>query len=305
MRADRDLLPPGLQIPSPFHFAAFCRNVATFRGRELRLIPTPLGDGLSGLWIPYPEYDAVHFEPTTLRLHDQHIVLHEIAHMVLDHLHDPDRARALRDRLGLLVEPALIERLLARTSYGDEQEVQAEALVTLILGRSRRPPPRSPARGPATRERGGPTVALGPVVRPFRRRVGTWRRWVRRGVLVVRLRPLWRDLVRLCPDVVLPDQTLLRTPDDALYRIVIEINDAALTLRTRSAVGAAPTDAARVLCGRVEDALRRCAAAAGGGADEGTGTDHSPHGMDVAIDAVAAALAARTRVPRRAGSGPE
>lgn len=87
----------GVSIPQPFDLDAFCAVVAAHRGRPLVLQPMP---GLStgapcGLWISVPTADYVFYDPETSRLHAEHIVLHELAHMLSGHVTDlNERARS-------------------------------------------------------------------------------------------------------------------------------------------------------------------------------------------------------------------
>lgn len=78
-----------------------------------------------------------------------------------------------------------------------------------------------------------PTIALGLLLTPIVTSCSALARLVQRTLLVRRLRPLWADLVSLCPHVVLPAGPDRRDLDDRLYRMVIEIHDATLTLRTQ------------------------------------------------------------------------
>jgi Zn-dependent peptidase ImmA (M78 family) len=139
-------LPADLDVPYPFDLFTFCETMATRRDRELRLLPTEFGHGMSGLWVPYPDIDVVYYEEKASRIHRQHIVLHEIAHMILEHTHDPDLVREYRNKLGFLIDLETFDHVFARTSYVDERERQAETLAGAILEKGRRAPDR-PSRG--------------------------------------------------------------------------------------------------------------------------------------------------------------
>jgi hypothetical protein len=78
-----------------------------------------------------------------------------------------------------------------------------------------------------------PTIALGLLLNPIVTSCRTVLRLIYTLTLMAQLRPLWADLTRLCPHVLLSVGPRRRTLEDRLYRMVIEINDAALTLRTR------------------------------------------------------------------------
>jgi hypothetical protein len=132
-------LPTGLQVPHPFDLDTFCEWLATARGRELLLLPVEFGCEISGLWLPLPDRDVVYYEASTTPAHRLNIVLHELAHMILDHPHDPVTVRALRNRLVSFVDGEAFDRLFARTSFEDSAERDAEDLVVRILHEARRP----------------------------------------------------------------------------------------------------------------------------------------------------------------------
>lgn len=126
-----------------------CRHVARSRGRPTHLYPLPdegRSDGTCGAWIATDTDDHVFFEPGTTRPHRDHIILHEISHIILGH-HRPltDCVAPLRSALPDL-DPRLIRRLLRRASHTTRQEQEAEMFASLILSRALRPTPR-PSHG--------------------------------------------------------------------------------------------------------------------------------------------------------------
>jgi hypothetical protein len=128
----------GIRIPSPFDLDAFCVEIAARRGRPLIRRPVP---GLSagapcGLWIGTDRADHVFFDPGTSPLHAEHIVLHELAHILSGHAGaDGALARLFPD-----LDPDTVRRVLGRVSYTSAQEREAEMMASLIRGRSARPP---------------------------------------------------------------------------------------------------------------------------------------------------------------------
>lgn len=127
-----------MQIPRPFDLVTFCAHVERLRGRRLELKPMP---GLSatapcGMWLSLADADYVLYEPNTSKLHSEHIVLHEIAHMLCDHRLSMD-ASVLTKLLPSL-NPAIVSRVLGRVNYATVQEQEAEMLATLIRGGRRR-----------------------------------------------------------------------------------------------------------------------------------------------------------------------
>ncbi|MFF0223184.1 hypothetical protein [Streptomyces sp. NPDC004629] len=141
-----------LALPRPVSAHQLCRNVARRRGRPIHLHPLPpegRSDGACGAWIATDTDDHVFFEPGTTRPHQDHIILHEISHILLDHHHPltegPGPVTALLSDL----DPRLVRRLLRRASHSTRQEQEAEMLASLILSRALRPagrPSESTAR---------------------------------------------------------------------------------------------------------------------------------------------------------------
>jgi hypothetical protein len=128
----------GIRIPSPFNLDAFCAEVESRRGRPLIRRPVP---GLNaaapcGLWIGTTAADHVFYDPGTSPLHAEHIVLHELAHILSGHSGaDGALAQLFPD-----LDPATVSRVLGRVGYTTEQEREAEMMASLIRGRSARPP---------------------------------------------------------------------------------------------------------------------------------------------------------------------
>jgi hypothetical protein len=127
-----------IPIPRPFDLDAFCAVVATHRGRPLSLQPMP---GLSagapcGLWISVPTADYVFYDPGTSRLHAEHIVLHELGHMLSDHSTAMDVGGGALARLVPDLDPKTVHTILGRVSYTTAQEQEAEMLASLIRARS-------------------------------------------------------------------------------------------------------------------------------------------------------------------------
>jgi hypothetical protein len=129
----------GVRIPQPFDLDAFCREVEARRGRRLvrQAVPGLSSGAPCGLWIGTPDADHVFYDPGTSPLHAEHIVLHELAHILSGHNLDGDGSLA---RLFPDLDPAAVTRVLGRVGYSNVQEREAEMMASLIRGRSARPP---------------------------------------------------------------------------------------------------------------------------------------------------------------------
>jgi len=129
----------GIRVPAPFDLDAFCGEVAARRGRPLirRAVPGLSADAPCGLWVATDRADHVFYDPGTSPLHAEHIVLHELAHILSGHTPGEDGSLAV---LFPDLDPASVSRVLGRFAYTTAQEREAEMMASLIRGRSARPP---------------------------------------------------------------------------------------------------------------------------------------------------------------------
>jgi hypothetical protein len=126
-------------MPDPFDVDELCARVAAGRGRriELRAVAMPVG-GPCGVWVSAAGRDFIFYEGNTSVLHQEHIKLHEIGHLLSDH-QTTDVLGAQASRLLLPdLDPAVVNRVLRRTHYSDEEEREAEVIASLILERANR-----------------------------------------------------------------------------------------------------------------------------------------------------------------------
>jgi hypothetical protein len=148
-----------LDLPSPFSVDALVEKLSAQRGRPIRVhaLPAGLAEEACGMWIATDDGDDVYVEEKTTAFHREHIVLHEIGHLLCDHggAADPDAGSAV-SRLLPSLDPAMISRILARTDYTTEEEQEAELVATLIRSTAAMFAP-SAARG----ARGNLEAALG------------------------------------------------------------------------------------------------------------------------------------------------
>lgn len=133
-----------LLLPYPFTIEGFQVGLSTTRRRPLHVggMPSPALEGPSGVWIATPEADYVFVDEGARGLHREHIVLHELAHMICDHSGAPVLSH--EDAAALLpsLDGATVARVLGRTRYSQAEEREAELLATLIGQRARCEPGR-------------------------------------------------------------------------------------------------------------------------------------------------------------------
>lgn len=130
-----------LDLPGAFDVPALCAELGARRGRPIVRLPLPDLHDVCGLWIATDTTDLIAYEQHTSAPHQQHIVLHEIGHMLCDHFPttvDPvEQARLLLPDL----DPNMIRRVLGRTGYSSVEEQEAEVLASLLGQRARPPQP--------------------------------------------------------------------------------------------------------------------------------------------------------------------
>ncbi len=113
-----------LSLPVPFDLDAFIADIAAFRGRPIERHALPLGGGLPGMWVEMPAHDLVYYEERTSPFHQEHIILHELSHILWGH-------RGVRPaEIGDLTLTEL--RALRRGHYTRAEEREAETFATLI-----------------------------------------------------------------------------------------------------------------------------------------------------------------------------
>jgi hypothetical protein len=128
----------GVPIPEPFDVDTFASTIAERRARPLQLLPKHTSVGPCGVWLAMPDADYVFYENGASAVHREHIILHELGHLLGEHeAHetiDDDVLRELFPRL----DPAVIRRVLGRTSYSAAEEQEAEMIASIVLQRAGR-----------------------------------------------------------------------------------------------------------------------------------------------------------------------
>ena len=140
-----------LDIPAPFDLAEFISGLERQRRRPIRLCPFASAPGVPcGMWIGTATEDYLYYEEGTTPYHQDHIGLHEAAHMMLGHRGGQDVWHRLASLLAPDVDPQLVQLVLGRSVYGSAEEREAETLASLIHERSGDRPQPLPAAGPKT-----------------------------------------------------------------------------------------------------------------------------------------------------------
>jgi hypothetical protein len=131
-----------LPLPAPFDVHELCERVAARRGRPIRLLPVAGLTGVCGLWIATDTTDLICYERDTTRPHQDHIILHELSHVLCDHYPVPVPGTALFPDL----DPGMVRAVLGRAGYTSDEEREAETLASLIRQRATTRPDGTRAR---------------------------------------------------------------------------------------------------------------------------------------------------------------
>lgn len=143
-----------LGIHPPLDVEELCKALSRRRGRPLYLREAPLPKpGPTGMWVEYDDYDVILYQQETTRLHQDHIKLHEIGHILVAEAEGAEQAPAEaaeqtpapdpEEESAVLVEgwaamlpvfdPKTIKRVARRCSYDDGEECSVELAATIIL----------------------------------------------------------------------------------------------------------------------------------------------------------------------------
>ncbi|HEY0002757.1 MAG TPA: hypothetical protein VGB74_20050 [Actinoplanes sp.] len=143
-----------LDLPDAIDVRHLCAVLAERQGRPIHLLAEHLPAGSPcGLAVRTERFDAIFYEADTSRLHQEHIIRHELGHLICGHLTAPVLdAQASRLLLPDL-DPSLVRAVLGRTNYSEVEEQEAELIASLLLRRSvlaraGQPPPDDAGESP-------------------------------------------------------------------------------------------------------------------------------------------------------------
>jgi len=84
------------------------------------------------VWIATAKADYILYQQETSKAHQNHIILHELGHLLAGHTSD-EQDDGLLAGLYPDLEPDAVRRALRRTSYDSAHEREAETVATIIL----------------------------------------------------------------------------------------------------------------------------------------------------------------------------
>ena len=139
-------------LPSPFTVSAFCDVVSERRGRRICLTPKENRLGPCGLWLAMDDADYVFYEADTSPVHREHIILHELAHLLCDHVANELFDGELLRQLVPNVDITRLRQVMGRTTYSMPEEQEAEVMASLIHERAERARPAARPWSPDERD---------------------------------------------------------------------------------------------------------------------------------------------------------
>jgi hypothetical protein len=122
-----------LDLPKVAHVAELCRYLGEIRDRPITLVPMPMpASHPCGIWVAARDEDLIFYDANTTSAHQEHIILHELGHIICCHRGagwlDEASARLLFPNL----DPDLVRDMLLRATYDDVQEQEAEIIAYLL-----------------------------------------------------------------------------------------------------------------------------------------------------------------------------
>lgn len=123
-----------LPLHRPFNIDQLVAEVSKLQGIPITLVPTRAHPrGPHGYWVTTSDHNYILFEQDTSPLHQQHIITHELGHVVSEHTGTADSNDELRQLLMPDLSESVIRRVLGRSAYTSEEEREAEILASLLL----------------------------------------------------------------------------------------------------------------------------------------------------------------------------
>ncbi|MFG3255255.1 hypothetical protein [Streptomyces sp. NPDC048172] len=125
-----------LDLTPPLDIEEVCGAIARQRDRPIELRPYPLPvPGPFGLWVETPAGDLIVFQQHTSKAHQDHIVVHELSHLLSGHpgVSVEEMWRQMVPVLGIGSVTRVVQRCC---SYDEAYEREAELTATLVAERT-------------------------------------------------------------------------------------------------------------------------------------------------------------------------
>jgi hypothetical protein len=127
-------------VPRPWDINDFLDRLERYRGRDIDLCAVTWTVGSStGAWQRRQDYDLIAYPENTSGFHQDHVILHEIGHVISAHEGQCVLTETEAQRLAPHLAPAALAHLLNRSS-SDVEEHEAELIAMLIYQRAQNKP---------------------------------------------------------------------------------------------------------------------------------------------------------------------
>ncbi|WP_409464121.1 hypothetical protein [Amycolatopsis sp. GA6-003] len=146
----RDLL-RHVPAPRPWSMNAWIDRLERHRGRDIDLVAVDYAPGQpSGAWQRHDDFDLIAYAAGTSPLHQDHIIAHEIAHLLCEHRGECVLTDAEAATLAPDLSAHLLSHLLTRvTTNADEYEAELFAVFLMSAATADDAQLRPGASGPA------------------------------------------------------------------------------------------------------------------------------------------------------------
>jgi hypothetical protein len=98
-------------------------------------VPKDTRLGPCGVWISLPDVDYVFYEAETSQLHREHIILHELGHLLCEHQPTEVVDEEVIAQLFPNLNSTVVHSVLGRTTYTAVEEREAEMVASLVRER--------------------------------------------------------------------------------------------------------------------------------------------------------------------------
>ncbi|RJQ76048.1 ImmA/IrrE family metallo-endopeptidase [Pseudonocardiaceae bacterium YIM PH 21723] len=130
-----------IRIPEPFDINELCARISADRGRPIVLAPMHFAGGsIFGTWLGTDAADYIFYEQRTSTPHQQHIILHELGHIICGHRSDVPIDQGIAGMLFPDCDPQLVRDMLRRGDFSTQQEQEAEIIASLVMEKVSRQP---------------------------------------------------------------------------------------------------------------------------------------------------------------------
>ncbi|WP_035847387.1 toxin [Kitasatospora azatica] len=126
----------GLDLPKVADVAELCRYLGEVRDRPITLVAMQMpASHPCGMWVAARDEDLIFYDANTTSAHQEHIILHELGHIICCHRGAGGLDEASSRLLFPNLDPDLVRDMLLRATYDDVQEQEAEIIAYLLSER--------------------------------------------------------------------------------------------------------------------------------------------------------------------------